>query len=53
MITEPEAAALSCEMYYKDYNRVSAVNFIVCYVGEDTVNLVTFCLEKDTDGVKI
>ncbi|KAI8095815.1 hypothetical protein BDF21DRAFT_15111 [Thamnidium elegans] len=47
MITEPEAAALSCEMSYKYHNKGATANFIVCDAGGGTVDLVTFRLEKD------
>lgn len=56
LITEPEAAALSCENLMKkqlgdDFYKES-LNFIVCDAGGGTVDLVTFSqvIEKNEDG---
>lgn len=53
IITEPEAAALSCEEHYKDIEKKDGTTFIVCDAGGGTVDLVTFRLDINKDGTEV
>ncbi|CAO3657413.1 unnamed protein product [Mucor hiemalis] len=52
IITEPEAAAISYDRILSNDEKDNWKTFLVCDAGGGTVDLVTFRMEKDENGIK-